>query len=329
MTTARGALAIRPSGRHDDEAVLDLLQASLGWVPDDLFSAFYEWKHRGNPFGESPGWVAIDRDRIVGFRTFLRWEFVENDRVVRAVRAVDTATHPHYQGRGIFSRLTLHGLETLRSEGVAFVFNTPNAKSRPGYIKMGWQVVGRLPASARLSSASAAWRATRARVSAEKWSQPCTAGVPAHEVLADEGAVARLLGAQPPLTGALATRRSAAFLRWRYGFEPLHYRAVLRGTRVDEGFAIFRVRRRGHATEAVLCDALVPGGDRRAVAELCRAVARASGADYALRLDPRPYAGGFLRLPGQGPTLTWREVGDGHRREQAAWRLAMGDVELF
>ena len=80
-----------------------------------------------------------------GFRTLMRWEFLDGERVVRAVRAVDTATHPDYQGRSIFTRLTLHALDELVAEGVEFVFNTPNEQSRPGYLKMGWQVVGQLP----------------------------------------------------------------------------------------------------------------------------------------------------------------------------------------
>ena len=78
------------------------------------------------------------------FRTFLRWEFARSDDTrLRAVRAVDTATDPEFQGRGIFTRLTLHGVSELQEEGVAIIFNTPNAKSLPGYLKMGWKVIGR------------------------------------------------------------------------------------------------------------------------------------------------------------------------------------------
>jgi GNAT superfamily N-acetyltransferase len=70
---------------------------------------------------------------------------------INAVRAVDTATHPDWQGRGIFSRLTLGALDDLRDDGVDCVFNTPNDKSRPGYLKMGWQQVGKVPVSVRLT----------------------------------------------------------------------------------------------------------------------------------------------------------------------------------
>ena len=70
-------------------------------------------------------------------------------RVVRAVRAVDTATHPGLPGPG-----HLHPAHAARARRAApttssFVFNTPNDQSRPGYLKMGWQVVGRLPTAVR------------------------------------------------------------------------------------------------------------------------------------------------------------------------------------
>src|SRR5205823_70862 len=132
-----------------------------------------------NPFGASPAWVALDGDRVIGFRTFMRWEFGHAGRVYRAVRAVDTATHPEYQGRGIFSQLTRAGLDAMHNDGVDYVFNTPNEQSRPGYLKMGWHLVGRLPVSVRVRSPFSGLRVLRARVPADKWSSVCNAGVPA------------------------------------------------------------------------------------------------------------------------------------------------------
>ena len=36
-------------------------------------------------------------------------------------------------------------VEELTSDGVDFVFNTPNPESRAGYLTMGWQDAGRIP----------------------------------------------------------------------------------------------------------------------------------------------------------------------------------------
>lgn len=324
------SLDIRAATPADDAEVLPLLGASLGWVPDDVHADFFRWKHRENPFGASPAWVALDDGRIVGLRTFLRWEFEDAGCAIRhAVRAVDTATHPDHQGRGIFRLLTMHGLEELAAGGLDFVFNTPNEQSRPGYLKMGWEVVGRPAVTVRLRGPRAAALTIRARVPAGKWSIATTAGDPAPDVLADGAGLEALLADQPPAT-RLRTRRSVAHLRWRYGFEPLRYRAVLGGPSITDGVAIFRLRDRGPATEAVLCELLAPGGDRRRRAALGRAVAKATGADHVLRLGgPAVGVDGFVRLPGQGPILTWRGANEAPKPPLERWDLSLGDVELF
>lgn len=329
MTATAPDLQIREYRDADEPAVLELLQASLGWVPDAQYGQFFAWKHRENPFGRSPAWVAVDGERIAGFRIFLRWEFERGGTVSRAVRAVDTATHPEYQGRGIFSRLTLYAVDELRRDGVAFVFNTPNDQSRPGYLKMGWQPVARLPVLFRPRTAGSLLAVARARVPAEKWSLPTEAGLPAVDALADRDGVADILDACRGSDG-LQTRRSPDFMLWRYGFAPLAYRVMLAGDRLADGFVIFRLRRRGAAIEAAVCDVIVPDARPRTGARLLRKVLHDSGADYAVRIGGRHLTRtGSLRLPAQGPTLVWRAVTEQVMPRADHWRLGLGDVELF
>ena len=85
----------------------------------------------------------------IGLRAFMRWRFDATGQDVRAVRAVDTATHPDHQGRGIFSRLTSEAIDLLRGD-TDLIFNTPNEKSLPGYLKLGWRIVGRAPVLLRI-----------------------------------------------------------------------------------------------------------------------------------------------------------------------------------
>ncbi len=325
-----GDIEIREHDPAEDGAVLDLLAASLGWVPDTEHRAFFEWKHRQNPFGASPAWVAVDDGRVVGFRTFLRWELrYGGDDLRRAVRAVDTATHPDWQGRGIFSSLTRHALAAVTAEGVDFVFNTPNDQSRPGYLKLGWQDVGRLGAVARPTSLRALPRIAASRVPADKWSLPSQAGVPAADALADGDGVERLLASilAPP---GLSTARSVPYLRWRYGFAPLHYRAVLVGTSVEDGIGMFRVRRRGKALEAAVVELLVPDGDRRRAGALLRSIAQRSGADHLTGLSGPGLRAGAVPLVGQGPRLVWRAAATALPMPAlSTWKLTLGDIELF
>ena len=124
--------------------MLALLRSSLGETSllqrtPDLFA----WKHLDNPFGRSIILVADAGGTIAGLRAFMRWELTTPDgATLRCVRAVDTATHPDFQRRGIFSRLTEAAVEAAREDGVDLIFNTPNEKSGAGYLKMGWQEVG-------------------------------------------------------------------------------------------------------------------------------------------------------------------------------------------
>ena len=322
MTAAADALEMREATDADLPQILSLLQSSLGWVPDEQYAAFYRWKHHDNPFGRSPAWVAVDGDRIVGLRVWLRWRFVRDGRIWDAVRAVDTATDPDYQGRGIFRRLTTTSVEVLTEEGVAHVFNTPNEQSRPGYLKMGWDEVGKLPVGVRFRTPVSALRAVRARVPADKWSLPTDVGDPAATVLDDAAMLEDLLARLPD--DRIRTHLDVEVLRWRYGFGPLHYR----GLREDGGIVLFRLRRRGPATECVVGHLVAPTDD--VAGRLLRHVAKVSRADQVLQITARPHLrGGYLPLPGGGPILTWRDLAESGPPPLADWDLTMGDVELF
>ena len=97
----------------------------------------FKKKHIDNPFGKSYGLLAFEGDNLIALRMFLRWEFKHNNKLIKAIRPVDTVTHPQHQGKGIFKKINLMGLENCRNE-YELIFNTPNKNSFPGYIKMGW-----------------------------------------------------------------------------------------------------------------------------------------------------------------------------------------------
>jgi GNAT superfamily N-acetyltransferase len=329
MSTING-LAVRRATAVDLPAVLALARRALGWTDDD--TKFLEWKHVENAFGASPMWIASDDDRVVGFRAFMRWEFVtpDGDRI-RAARAVDTATDPEYQGRGIFTRLTQSAVEQLPAEGVQLIFNTPNERSLPGYLKMGWRQVGRLGVAVNPTGARFPLVVMTARGAASRLPVRTTVGLPASEALQPSEPVAALLDAVAPAAG-LTTRRTPEFLRWRYGHPPLGYRVLLQRSSPEQGVAVFRRRRRGSALEAVLCELLVPAGADAAAteSELISSVGREAGADYVLRLDRRALSRGpFVRLPHMGPVLVCRRLDGAPPPELRSWALTMGDIELF
>lgn len=322
LSDRKARLKLRRATPDDEPQVLALMEAALGWKPSDPNQDFFTWKHIENPFGRSPAWVAEVDGELAGFRTFMRWRFLTPDGPVEAVRAVDTATHPAHQGRGIFTALTLHALDELARDGLSFVFNTPNERSRPGYLKMGWTPLGRLPVAARVAGLAGATRMLRARTPADLWSVPTSAGDPPLDVFADAGSVQELVRAGA--AGRVVTDRSVQFLRWRYGFGPLHYRVITARGGLTGGAAVFRLRRRGGAIEAAVSDLLAPG--KRVRRELVRRVLKLSGADYAISLGSSRSG---LPLYRQGPLLTHRTLTRSEHRPLEDWSLALGDIELF
>ncbi|HXJ62494.1 MAG TPA: GNAT family N-acetyltransferase [Actinomycetota bacterium] len=329
--------------REDDvDAVVDLLGRALGPGPGgadrrDLFV----WKHMRNPFGPSVALVAESGGRLVGVRTFLRWRFAVpgGHGQVAAVRAVDTATDPEVQRRGVFSSLTLLGLERCREEGIAFVFNTPNSKSLPGYLKMGWREVTRWPMLLRVRHPGRmAGAAIRRNLRSGDPVDPPADGLPPAADVLDRSGVREAVAASAPPSG-LATPRSLEYLRWRYADGPLPYRALLEPGPAP-ALLVARIRARGSLTEAVVCEAL---GEPATLARLLRELPRAAGADHAVaHTGPGSPAfgayrkAGYRRLPRAGMTFVVRRVDDVPLPEGApdplaagSWSLSLGDLELF
>jgi hypothetical protein len=148
------------------------------------------------------------------------------------------------------------------------------------------------------------------------------------EVFGDADAVDRLFARVHEPTG-LTTVRTHEYLGWRYGFDPLHYRVALNGPTVEHGLAVFRLRRRGTAIEAAVCDVMVPRDEPGAERALMHAIRDLTKADYLLRIDPRLFSWGFTRIPRTGPILVCRSL-DGRKVPRLdEVDLSLGDVELF
>jgi predicted N-acetyltransferase YhbS len=325
-------LAVRRATAADLPAVLELARRALGWTDDD--TSFLEWRHLRNPFGASPMWIARRGDQVVGFRAFMRWDLVARGRVVRAARAVDTATDPDLQGQGVSAHLTRHGIAELPAEGVALVFGTPDEASRADYLEMGWEDVGRLGVSVRPHSGRFPRVVRTARRPASRQPVPTDVGDDPNDVFGQDEAVQALLEQLAPAGdgGQWTTRRTPAFLAWRYGLPELGYRALLRGPSPADGLVVFRRRTRGRAVETVIDDVLLPDGPGVAKVEeqLIDRVATAAASDYLLRLDQRRVTRGpFVRLPRVGPVLVCRTLDGSPPPGLSAWGLTMGDVELF
>lgn len=343
---------IRPCSREDEPAVLELVRGAFGEPPGgQRTTAFWRWKHVDNPFGRSYALCAVDAptDTIAALRVLMRWTLRAPDGGIRRpVRAVDTATHPDHQRRGLFSELTRHAIQDLGRQGVPFVFNTPNRNSLPGYLKMGWQAVARWPVYVR----PVRWRNTirhlvgrRASVSHDADLTSTGAGLLAWQVFRERygTAVAEIVAAHEAgrhLVG-YRTERTLEYLDWRYGAHPhLEYHVhVLDSGGTLEGFLIVRRALGAFGLQTFLITELfVRRPSVLSVARLLRSLIRQRSCDYlsghaaAGTLERKAFfQTGFLPAPSRGYTFVARPLNgvspDPTRRR--SWDLTLGELEIL
>jgi GNAT superfamily N-acetyltransferase len=338
----RAAVQVRPYRDDDEPSVIELLRLTLGGGPSgERSEEFFRWKHLENPAGRSFMLVAELDGQIVGFRAFMRWRFVAGGSTLRAVRAVDTATHPDHQGKGVFSTLTLRALEDLRRD-TDLVFNTPNAISLQGYLKMGWRTVGRMPVWIRVRKPLTFAQGLRSIGSLGEPSRsgPEVHAPPATDLFERSQDLSDLLEFARTSDARIATPVDLEYLTWRYGHAAfLGYRAITeRSDGRATGVAFFRVRPRGDLWETTLADVIVAPGDRRTARRLIRRVVAASPVDHVTCHFPAgsPHLNGarrngFLRWR-RGEVLVVNTLNpdlptDVTRPE--GWSLSLGTLEVF
>jgi len=197
--------------------MIGLLKKSLGEGLIPKSEALWNWKHEQNPFGHSFVLLAEENNMLIGLRAFMQWQWKWKGVVYKAIRAVDTATHPDHQGKGIFKKLTLQQIELCKQQGIHFVFNTPNEQSRPGYLKMGWVQQGKMPLKLKVTNLPAlafalAFKKGKTSVTADDPTPPQTWDPALYQLLEQYA---------PPPADQLTTVQSGSYIRWRYADNPL------------------------------------------------------------------------------------------------------------
>ena len=303
----------------DLAGVLDLLKASLGETPilkrtPELFG----WKHQVNPFGRSIMMVAESEGRIVGLRALMRWDLDHPSGRLRGVRAVDTATHPDFQRRGIFRLLTNTAVDLARADGIDLIFNTPNPQSGAGYLSMGWQEVDHIGVLARPKLGLLR-------------SNPPHEGLPEPSDFADD----QILDAVPDVdnreSDKLRTPRNQEYLQWRFARHPTA-RYFCAGD--DGNKVIARPNIRNGRKELVISDLFGPAPGKL----LCGWIGRARAAYAAGWFSPgsperkAAMRAGLLPVP---RVRSLRLIARPLRTlpfdvfDLSSWDLAMSDLELL
>ncbi|QED36528.1 GNAT family N-acetyltransferase [Antarcticibacterium arcticum] len=313
---------IRPAISSDLPKIIQVLKASLGEEDLPLSEEIWNFKHVENPFGKSLILIAEDRGHIAGVRAFMKWEWVYNGISYKTYRAVDTATHPQFQGRGIFKKLTLEALRLGMDNLENFVFNTPNDQSRPGYLKMGWKQVGKIQVALhpafnsflKISPVSSVYEI-------KKTSSP-------NEI---EDLCSRWNDNRRK-DGKLFTPKSADYLSWRFENNPLQQYEV---ASTSKYYLSGYIKKRNMVKELRIAECIFTDKeDLKLIKKLIHKWSSKFGAQIItyspkfLDLGPISYKGAL------GPILTFRELELSQReinllQQEKNWNYSIGDLELF
>ena len=310
--------AIRQMLESDLEKVLALLEATF---PYDTFSKeWWDWKYRRNPCGTAILLVAEEGSEIIGLRAFWPRIFVKSGEQQTVYQATDTAVHPGARRRGIFSSLTKKGLALVRSRGGKAIFNFPNPKSAPGYLKLGWKDAGKLSWWVRMIPGSGIRKAPL----------KCTSVSAEHSFPASDTI----------RTGFL---KDSEFVRWRYEDHPSHTYEFwdMEGAGAGTTVVTRKIRRKGIHIR-VLIDMLGesasdPVEARRLLSQMTKRIpttpfhplcvldssfAQATAATFLRKF--------YFRVPDSGVNYYVRECGD-HDLSRALSKTAIvpGDTDTF
>ena len=305
----------------DVPGIIGLMKLSLGEELMPKSERFFRWKHEENPFGRSLMLLAKEDGKFIGFRSFMRWEWALGNEKVKAVRAVDTSTHPDYRGRGIFTKLTLRAIRECEDEGAGLIFNTPNPVSRIGYLKMGWESTGRMPLLAGPGSLFPAFYSPEGTLPGEFQPESIL------PMLTDDLP-------EPEDFDYFHTPISMNYLKWRYAGCPVADYGMMHE---KNAFGlVFRLKPFGKFTELRICEIWIRK-DKISRLKLNTAIKKLKQKFRPLLISCAPGAAGN-ELPGlwgpfrRGPEVTLRRlcIRDlATFKQYSLWKPSIGSLELF
>ncbi|WP_297337694.1 GNAT family N-acetyltransferase [Algoriphagus sp.] len=306
---------IRPAEDQDLDQLIHVLRSALGEKLLPKSTEFWKWKHEQNPFGKSPVLVAETNGELVGVRTFLRWKYDNTSQSIHALRAVDTAILPAFQGKGLFTQLTLALLELEKDNQL--VFNTPNKSSLPGYLKMGWVKWGKLPIKIK----PIPFPGTPKKLPEKNWNSI----LPLIPKLQKSSGTSH----------AFSTQSVPGYFSWRYQTNPLVKYSFLS----DESSFIlfFRIKQGKLGLELRITDFFTSDSfdliSKKNLNRELNSLIQQSGARWVTcsgltkNLDQLDL--GFIPALQLGPLVTLRNLDTDFDGPNQLWNWSLGDLELF
>ena len=238
----------RDSEEHHFKALLENAafihnrdQDSLEWL---------KWKYFSSPFGDCIVVMAYsEKGELAGEISFGKYEFKDEEKLVKAIYSYQTMVHPNFQRKGLFSSLTKKVIEIAKEENIDIIFNFPNANSYQPFLKLGFKPLNGLKywiAKGHFGTFLKQFNpmALKKPFLVNKIKNYDSNTLEQFEKLANDVKAYSV-------KNTLYPNRNYDFLKWRYFSHAMHHYEIVE---CDLGWAITRVGKRGSFTEAQIMD---------------------------------------------------------------------------
>lgn len=140
---------------------------------DKFTTRYLEWLYVANPDGRAFGFDAWEGEVLAAHYVCVPAEASIDGQRVRVLLSLNTATHPQFQGQGLFTKLAAMTYDAAAAVGYAGVYGVANANSTPGFVrKLGFQLVRPLEALVGVGGIGSRARAAATPPAFERvWSQ--------------------------------------------------------------------------------------------------------------------------------------------------------------
>ena len=146
-------------------AYSELLSGSFPTARNRFTVAYLRWLYFGNPAGNAVGYDAWDGNVLAAHYVCVPLTILLRGKTVLALLSLNTATHPNYQGKGLFTKLAERTYEKAIGTGFACVVGIANSNSTPGFLrKLGFDLVVPLAAKIGLGEFKSGWEHNLANI---------------------------------------------------------------------------------------------------------------------------------------------------------------------
>jgi GNAT superfamily N-acetyltransferase len=159
--------------RFDDKAL-----AEYGALFSECFPTtkrftpeYLSWLYLHNPDGHAFGFDAREGDVLAAQYVCIPAQANIDGQLMRVLLSLNTATHPQFQGKGLFTKLAAMTYEAAEAAGYAGVYGVANANSTPGFVrKLDFQLVRPLEAMVGVGGIDSASSTSGAAAFERVWS---------------------------------------------------------------------------------------------------------------------------------------------------------------